>query len=390
MRIGRKAKTRADTNAAMSFFLQEEDIVPGYTPIKRNKEVIKCANKIADLVSNMTIMLMANGDDGDYRIKNQLSRRIDINPCGFMTRKNFIFKIVKDLIMTGNSLVYPEVEGSSINNLIPLDSSGASFVKNGNSYTIIYNGVPYDPEELLHFVLVPEENNPFRGEGYKRAVVNTVQNLAQEQATKNKFLRSKWKPSIIISINADAEEMQDREKRKKIIGSYTDNTEQGEPWLIPAGEIDVKTVQPLTLENLAINDSIVLDKKDIASAFDIPAFMVGVGDFNKDEYNNFIATKIMSIATIIQQELTKKLLISDEMYFRFNPKSLMQYDLKEKTEFTKTMVAGGMLNRNEGRNEFDYSPVDKPGMNDYVVLENYIPVEKVGEQKKLKDGEGDA
>jgi hypothetical protein len=63
----------------------------------------------------------------------------------------------------------------------------------------------------------------------------------------------------------------------------------------------------------------------------------------------------------------------------------MQYDLGELTNHVKEMVAGGMMNRNEGRNSFDLSPVD--GLNEFVVLENYIPVADVGNQKKLKGGE---
>ncbi len=83
--------------------------------------------------------------------------------------------------------------------------------------------------------------------------------------------------------------------------------------------------------------------------------------------------------------MTKKLVYAPNWYFKFNAKSLMQYDLGELTTHVKEMVAGGMLNRNEGRNAFDYSPVD--GLNEYVVLENYIPVAEVGNQKKLKGGE---
>jgi hypothetical protein len=62
----------------------------------------------------------------------------------------------------------------------------------------------------------------------------------------------------------------------------------------------------------------------------------------------------------------------------------MQYDLGELTTHVKEMVSSGMMNRNEGRNSFDLSPVE--GLNDFIVLENYIPVEKVGEQKKLEGG----
>lgn len=360
----------------------------GYIPLSKNEEIIKCANIIADLVSSMTIMLMANGANGDIRIKNELSKKIDIYPNKNMTRKNFIFRIVKDMVITGNNVALPKISGNGLLDDISLfDMVSVTFTSLGDSYKIWVNGVEFNPDEVLHFAHIPKQDKPFEGEGYKSAIIETVQNLLQANATKTGFLKSKWKPSMVISINADAEEMQDKEKRKAIIGSYTDTTEAGEPWLIPAGEIDVKTIQPLTLNDLAIQDSITLDKQTIAAAFGIPAFMVGIGKFDKDQYNNFISTTIMSIAMNIQQELTKKLLYSPDMYFKFNPKSLMQYNLTEKVGFVKEMVAGGMLNRNEGRTEFDYAPVDNAGMNDYIVLENYVPVDKVGDQKKLKGGD---
>jgi hypothetical protein len=94
----------------------------------------------------------------------------------------------------------------------------------------------------------------------------------------------------------------------------------------------------------------------------------------------------MPIAKVIEQELSKKLVYSPKWYFRFNSKSLMQYDLSELTTHVKEMVAGGLMNRNEGRNSFDMSPVE--GLNEFIVLENYIPVDKVGAQKKLEGAAG--
>ncbi len=385
----RRHKTRADPVTLWLNGSDSRDILcpEGYTPLSKNEEIRRCVFKIADLVSNMTIMLMENGENGDIRLKNELSKKIDIYPNNNMTRKNFIHKLVTDMVLTGNAVAYPQVQNGLIDNLKILNADSLHFDEVGDSYQIRYRGTPYYPDEVLHFVLNPDDDYPFKGQGYTQLIKETVMNLLQANATKKGFLKSKWKPSMIISINSDAEELQDPEKRSKILGSYTKTTEIGEPWLIPAGEIDVKTIQPLTLNDLAIQDSITLDLKVIASAIGVPGFMVGVGAFNKEEYNNFISTTIMSIAMILQQELSKKLLFSPTMYFKFNPKSLMQYNLTEQVQFVKELVGGGMLNRNEGRAEFDYPPVDKPGMNDYIVLENYVPVERVGDQKKLKGGD---
>lgn len=384
-----KRKTRADP---VAIWLNGDDakeiLCPsGYSPLAKNQEVRKCVFKIADLVSNMTIMLMQNGENGDKRLKNELSQKIDIYPSKNMTRKNFIHKIVTDMILTGNAVVIPKISEGLIKDLQILKISNVTFENAGEDYRIKYESTTFYPDELLHFVLNPDDDYPYRGQGYTMMIKNTIENLLQANATKTGFLKSKWKPSLIISINSDIEELQNPEKRNKILGSYTKTTEVGEPWLIPAGQIDTKEVRPLSLNDLAIQDSITLDLKTVASAFGIPAFMVGVGEFNKDEYNNYISTTIMSIAINIQQELTKKLLYAPNMYFKFNPKSLMQYNLSEQVSFVKELVAGGMLNRNEGRNEFDYAPVDDEGMNEYIVLENYIPVSSVGEQKKLKGGD---
>ncbi len=388
--FSRKQKAQRRQTSPVALWLQGEDakniLMPsGYMPITKNEEVKKCIHKIADLVSSMTIMLMENSNDGDIRLKNELSKKIDVYPNHYMIRKNFIYKIVADMISTGNSVVYPTEQEGLLDNLTIWDINSVTFRGDFESYEIQYKLQKFEPEELLHFVLIPDDTLPFKGQGFIPVVKDTIANIVQANATKAGFLQSKWRPSLIIKVESDAEGMQIKDERAKILNSYVGDTENGEPWIVPASEIDVKEVRPLSLQDLAIQESIELDKKAVASAFGVPAFMMGVGNFNKDEYNNFISSVIMPIAKVIEQEMTKKLVYKPTWYFRFNAKSLMQYNLGELTTHVKEMVGGGLINRNEGRNAFDYSPVD--GLNEYVVLENYIPVEDVGNQKKLKGGD---
>lgn len=384
--LRKRKRTQQRQNTPVALWLNGDEakniLLPsGYLPITKNEEVKKCIHKIADLVSSMTIMLMENSQDGDIRLKNELSKKIDVYPNNLMTRKNFMYKIVADMLTHGNAVVMPsEAEGLLVN-LSLFDINSVTFRGNFTSYEIEYKLQRFEPDELLHFALIPDDAMPFKGQGFIPIVKDTIANIVQANTTKTGFLQSKWRPSLIIKVESDAEGMQVKEERQKILNSYVGDTENGEPWIIPASEIDVKEVRPLSLQDLAIQESIELDKKAVASAFGIPAFMVGVGSFNKDEYNNFISSVIMPIAKAIEQELTKKLVYKPTWYFRFNAKSLMQYDLGELTTHVKEMVGGGLINRNEGRNAFDYSPVD--GLNEYVVLENYIPVEDVGKQKKL-------
>ena len=232
-----------------------------------------------------------------------------------MTRKHFIYKIVADMIITGNSVVFPEIQNGLLENLKIWDINSVHFNGDFESYVIQYKLQIFDPDEVLHFVLIPDDLLPYKGQGFIPIVKDTIANIVQANTTKTGFLQSKWRPSLIIKVESDAEGMQIQEERKKILNSYVGDTENGEPWIVPASEIDVKEIRPLSLQDLAIQDSITLDKKAVAAAFGVPAFMVGVGAFNKDEYNNFISSVIMPIAKSIEQELTKKLVTIPIMVF---------------------------------------------------------------------------
>ena len=121
--------------------------------------------------------------------------------------------------------------------------------------------------------------------------------------------------------------------------------------------------------------------------FGVPPFLVGVGTYNEDEYNNFVNTKIMGKAQIIQQELTRKLLLSPSWYFKFNPRSLYNYKLPELVQAGKAMVQSLAMTRNEWRDWMTLDP--REDMEEIIALENYIPADKLGDQKKLIQTGGD-
>lgn len=357
----------------------------GYTPISKVPEVQMCIHRIADLVSSMTLMLMSNGTNGDERIYNGISSRLDIEPCKYISRKNFYYRVAADMLENGNAIAVPKIDRNFISSIDYIPQSSCTICSDTDGYCIRVNGVKLHPDEVLHFAYIPDDSQPWRGIGLTPALKGAVETLLQANATKKGFLKSKWKPSMIISIPSDVEELRDEEKRNKILGSYISNTQQGEPWLIPAGEIDVKTINPLSLKDLSIQNSIELDLKTIAAACGVPPFVVGIGDFDKAAYNNFISNVIMPIAQAIEQELTRKLLVSDSMYFKFKKRSLMQYDLSELTNMVTNFRDHGIITCNEGRAEINYAPID--GGDEMLILENYIPAGSAGTQKKLNGGD---
>ena len=384
-------KTRAEPkNQTISWLCSPDafDVLTcrGYTSLSQNPEIVAGVNRIAELVGNMTIHLMENTENGDIRIRNELARKIDINPYSASTRSIFIQWIVKTMFLNGNCVVLPKVRRGILMDLLPVPNSMCSLIPEGIwDYFVEIEGRRYDPDEVLHFALNPGELYPWKGDGYKIALQDVVGNLKQAAATQKGFMESKWKPSLIIKVDADSEQFSSPAKRRKILEEYTGTTEAGEPWILPAEQFQVEQVKPLTLSDLALSDMVQLDKKTVASILGIPSFVLGVGEFKRDEWNNFINTKIMTIAQIIQQEMSKKLLIKPEWYFRFNPRSLYNYDLRDMAAIADDQYIRGIMTGNEVRDWIGLPPKD--GLDELIILENYIPRGMIGDQKKLiQDG----
>lgn len=390
-----KMKTRAEpTSRTMSWLCSQEAFdtltCQGYTSLDHNPEIITGVNKIAKLIGAMTIHLMQNTENGDIRVKNELSRKIDINPNTNMVRAAFIQWIVTTLFLygDGNAVVYPQFRRGYLRDLKPVPAAMTSFLPDGIwDYKVLINGAEYSPDEVLHFVLNPGNYYPWRGQGLQVPLMDVANNLKQAAATEKGFMQSKWKPSIIVKVDALTEEFSSPEGRSKLLADYIDTSQVGEPWMIPAEQFQVEQIKPLSLSDLALADMVQLDKKTVASILGVPPFVLGVGDFHREEWNNFINSTIMPIAQMIEQELTKKLLYSPDLYFRFNPRSLYNYELRDMAAIADDQYIRGIMSRDEVRDWIGLPPASNE--EDLIILENYIPVGMIGDQKKLVQNGGE-
>lgn len=356
----------------------------GYVSLAHNPEVVTAVDTIARLIGAMTIHLLRNTPQGDIRVMNGLSELVDITPNRHMTRSNFVHWIVRTMLLegNGNAVVWPRTSGGWVEELIPIPAAYTSFVPRGEwDYRVLIAGREYNPEDVLHFVANPGDFYPWLGQGYRIALSDVADNLKQAAATTKGFMSSKWKPSLIVKVDALTEEFSSPAGRQKLLDSYAKSGGAGEPWLIPADQFEVQQVKPLTLSDLALNEFVKIDKQTVASILGVPPFILGVGEFKRDAWNSFIQTTIMPMAQGIQQELTRKLLYSPELYFRFNPRSLMNYNLTELVNAGAQMVDHAAMRRNEWRDWMGLPP--DPDMDEVIVLENYLPVDRLGDQKKL-------
>lgn len=359
----------------------------GYTRLSQNPEIMAGVNKIAGLISSMTIYLMTNTPSGDIRVKNELSRKVDITPNRYMTRKSYISAIVRCLMLEGdgNSVVLPEYKGGLIEGFNIIPPGHFSFIPDGYGYKIHINGITFDPSDVLHFVINPDPYYPWKGTSYRTTLKEVAHNLKQAAETKKGFMESKWKPSIIVKVDALTDEFASKDGRRKLLEQYIESAGAGEPWMVPAEQFEIQEVRPLSLNDIAIESSVRLDKRTVAAILDVPPFVVGEGEFKSEEWNNFVNTRIRTICDCIEQEKTRKLLISPDMYFRFNIRSLYNYDIEKLSRVGDDNYTRGIMSGNEVRDWLGLDP--KEGLDELIILENYIPKGMIGDQKKLQGGD---
>lgn len=383
----RQIREAANTKTSLALWLSDKEICcPGYTRLSDCPEIQTACLRIAELLGSMTIYLMANTENGDERIQNELSRMIDITPNRNMTRSQWMTFIGMNLLLygSGNAVVVPHTHGGILQSLEPISASRVTFLPEPGSYRdyqIRIDGAPKNPDDLIHIVYNPDPTYPWKGMGTTVTLRDIAQNLHQAQKTENAFMRSEWKPSIIVRVDALNEGFADPERRQKMLDDYVKPATPGQPWMIPAEAFQVEQVRPLSLQDLAIKDTVELDKRTVASVIGVPAFLLGVGAFNREEWNNFVQTKVRVLAQGIQQELSRALITSPKWYLLLNFWSLMDYDMKSMSDILLAGSDRGYVNGDEWRDRMHMTPA---GLKEYKVLENYIPVDMSGDQKKLE------
>lgn len=383
--FGREPQTRSGGYLTINDFFRDSEYCEGYTRLTSVPEVMTCVNVISSMVSNMTIHQMKNTPEGDVRIIDGLSRKVDIDPYMNMTRKQWVEWIVKSMLIHGNAYVYPTYKEDLIDELILIPFDKIRIERTQKGYYYVFNEKRIYPDEILHFTYNVDPDDPFMGRGLTVELKDLVSTLKSSSKIRSGFMKDEFKPSVIIYVDGMTDDLTTEEGREKVKNKIGAKIKAGEPFVVEDQIVRIEQVKPLTLKDLAIAEGIEMDRRQTASLFGVPSYYMGLGPFNKDEHNNFVKTTIRNISETIAQVLTKGLILSPERYFRLNPRSLMSYSVQEIATLGSTLGPIGFIVGNEIRDDLGLPPLE--GLSTPVILENYIPVDKIGDQKKLLGGE---
>lgn len=387
------AAAPASPNGFLAYWLSSSKNCPpaGYTRLLDCPEIQGAIDLYARVIGSSTIYLMENRKDGDHRVRDRLAYKIDVDPWRLGTRQSWVAWIVSTMLGEGdgNAFVLPhygldDESGSVIlTDLEPMPVAQAVPTADRRSYTVSWRGRSYPRDAVLHFRLFPDPDNPWKGRGYRYTAQQLADALGQADALKASLTSPDYKPPIVVYADIDTDFF-DEDKREEMRQKYLEEpSEAGRPWILPQGVFKAEQLKPLSLTDLAIKDTSELNRTAVAALLNMPAFLLGVGAYSREQYNTWIKTAVLPTCQIITQTLTRGLLDNPRRYFAMPERRLYAYTPIELVTMGLAMSDRGFMNGDEVR---DFAMMDPAGLTEYRALENYIPYDMAALQNKLNTG----
>lgn len=354
------------------------------------------------IVSEMTKLTphhIRRKDRDRVPVRDSIKEVLD-NPNELMTRSDFMSKIIWNLFLNYNSLIYPvyrEVKGKDgkiskqYTALYPLqpryvdfleDDTGTLFVrmrfKNMQEFTLPYSDVIHIRYKFSFndFLGGNEKGQPDNDALLKLLSMN--QNMLEGAL---KAMKSSFNVNGIIKSGG----IMDREKVDKMVAEFNEKLKNNESGILGVdGKSDyipiTKKIQIIDAETLKFIDERILRTFGVSMA-------ILTGDYTKEQYEAFYQKKLEPLIIAISQAFTKTLFTEREKQMGneiiFLPKELIFMNTTQVLEAMRILGDAGELYSNEKRMAVGLEPLEElEGVRMQSL--NYVNVE-IANKVQLKD-----
>ena len=254
-----------------------------------------------------------------------------------------------------------------------------------SSIWYIYNdslkGIKFRSDEVLHFKGVTSDG--IRGMAVKDYLNSSLENMQYGTDFVNKHFKGGLSVGGLLQYTGDLDQNSINRMKARFEEMATGVKNAGRILPVPVG-FEFSTINSTMADSqfLEINN---LTIRQICSAFGIKPHQVNDmsgAKFNNVQQNNeeFYRDTLQSILTMLEQELTFKLLTQDEikngMFFEFNVDAILRSTLKERYEAYSIGIEKGFLKPNEARQKENLPAVE--GADQLIVNGSYQKLENVG------------
>lgn len=321
--------------------------------------VSKCVELIENTVSMLKIGLYkeVNGETSEIKDDNRLY--LLNRDTGDIYNTTCLKKaLTEDYLFYGVGRAYINRTLNEIESINYVEKSHLSVIYNTDpifkSFKITVDGLQYYPFEFINVYRKMKSNGQGKGIIEENSEILSLlyaylkfeKNLVATGGNKKGFLKSEKKLS---------KEAMDalKEAWKKLYSNNESNV------VILNEGLDFKessntSVEMQLKENKSINDA------GVCSIFQVPYNLLS-GNFNDEDYTNFIKIAIIPILTAIETALNQNLLTEEEkrgsFYFAFKTEDLLKGDIKTRFEAYKVALDANFMQIDEVRNKENLKPL---------------------------------
>lgn len=363
--------------------MQYAKFMNGYAPIFSQfgrdvyaSDVVQtCIDIIATECSKLQPKHIRTDSNGMMQnVNSEINRLFKFAPNELMTTRDFIEKIIWQLLMNYNSFIYPTFDIITVNGVesryytgfYPLnpiqvdflqDESGTLFTRflftNGQDYTLPYSDIihlrkKYSVNEIM--------GGGLNGQPDNAAILKVLEINDTVLQGLGKAIETSLSLRGIIKINTLLDDAKQQAERKKFEAALKNN-ESGILTLDLKNEYTALTIDPKIIDKDTMQ--FLQDKVLSYYGVSIPIF---TGDYTDDQYQAFYEKSLETIVLSLGQAFSKTLFSNRELNVGneivFYQKDMMYLSTAAKLNLLKTAGEQGLLTDNQKLAILGYPPIE--------------------------------
>lgn len=315
-------------------------------------------NLICNIVSSVNFNLFKNDNGVIEKIEDKRTQAFNKTPNIMMTASELKCAIVRDYFIYGNSYVYINNMGDSLElNYIPVENINVWSAINkdlkSQEYQIIINGDVFYPHQF--FILAKDSYNGIQGKG----LIHTSREMLKQAFLLEKFINRVISKGGVMSCIVQAKSKLEKEALEQLRQQFDCVCNGKNSVLYMNDGISYTPIQDTNIINRLFDYKNIINS-NILSLFNIHE---NLSDTNVPDgvFKMLFRTVINPILIKIEQSLNRSLLFPKEKanyFWKADIDNLLQEDLKTRYSAYAIGIKNGFLTRNEVRNRESLAAID--------------------------------
>ena len=340
---------------------------------------------LSESISSLPIGVYKKDKNGDkIEQNNELSYLLKYQPNTYQNKIGFLEKVMMDLLCNGNS--YVRIVRNNIGRpleLLPLNFNDVDvyFKENKLFYSSAQLKSTYGAEDILHFKLITDVNTA-AGNSNQDGILgmspitqckNAIGWSMDVEEYSRTFFKNGGKLSGVLKTSRSLSEQAIDRLRNSFNNNYSNLSGANQTAVLEEGlEFQPITIPPDQAQFLASREFGI---SEIARIFNVPPHLLK--DLTKSSFNNiemqsqeFVTYSLMPYLNKIELEMNTKLFRKTNIgkeYIKFNTNALLRGNIKDRSDFYRTMLNIGVMSINEIRQKEDLNSI-KDGEKHFIPL----------------------